>query len=392
MLNHVYIAHGVRTPFGSMNGSLSSLSAPALGSIAARETLTRAGLGSDALDEVYFGNVIQAGIGQNVARQVSLGAGIDVSVGAMTINKVCGSSLRAVILASQVIQCGDAGVILVGGCESMSGAPYLLPKARQGYRMGDGKLVDAMVHDGLWDVYNHKHMGTCGDTCAAKYDFSRQQQDAYAIESYQRATEAWANGFYADAVVPVEVKSRKKTTIVDRDEDVAKFNAEKLPMLRPAFGPEGTVTAGNASGISDGAASMLVLGEEKMQALNVTPTARILGYASAATDPEWFTIAPVQAMKNLSEKLSLPLDKVDLFEINEAFSVVPMVAMRELGLDHAKVNVFGGAVAIGHPLGATGARIVDTLARGLKQTGGRIGIACLCIGGGEADAIAIERV
>ncbi len=417
MIKDVYLAAGVRTPFGSMNGSLGSLTASQLGSIAIRETLKQVGVGAEAVDEVYFGNVIQAGIGQNVARQASLGAGIGANVGAVTINKVCGSSLRAVIIASQAIQCGDAGLIVAGGCESMTNAPYLLPKARQGYRMGNGELIDAMIHDGLWDVYNDKHMGACGDMCAAKYDFSREDQDAYAIASYQRAAQAWDSGFYAGAVVPVEVKSRKETVVVDRDEDVARFREEKMRALRPAFGPEGTVTAGNASGINDGAASLVVLGEEKMKSLGIKPgatgglpasaarageskdhlyrtpsVARVLGYANAATDPEWFTVAPVHAIRKLGEKLSLKLDDVDLFEINEAFSVVPMVAMRELGLAHAKVNVFGGAVAIGHPIGATGARLVNTLIRGLQHTGGKIGIACLCIGGGEADAIAVERV
>jgi len=374
-----------------MGGSLGSMKAPELGSVAIRETLKRAAVDAKAVDEVYMGNVIAAGIGQNIARQASIGAGIATDVGAITINKVCGSSMRAVIIASQAIQCGDADLIVAGGCESMTNAPYLLYNARQGYRMGNGQLVDSMIHDGIWDVYNDKHMGTCGDLCADKYKVSREQQDAYAITSYKRAIQAWEDGFYKAEVVPVEVKSRRETIVVDHDEDVAKFREDKMGSLRPAFGKDGTVTAGNASGINDGAASMIVVGEEKMKSLGVKPTAHILGYANAATDPEWFTVAPIHAIKKLSEKISLSLKDVDLFEINEAFSVVPMVAMSELGLDHAKVNVFGGAVAIGHPIGATGARIINTLVRGLEHKGGKIGIACLCLGGGEADAIAVER-
>lgn len=390
MLKNVYVAGGVRTPFGSMSGSLSGMTAPQLGSVVIRQVLQRAGIDPRHVDHVYFGNVLQAGQGQNVARQASLGAGIPDSVGAITINKVCGSSLRAVIMASQAIQCGDADIIIAGGCESMTNAPYLLPKARQGYRMGNGELVDSMIHDGIWDVYKNKHMGTCGEMCAAKFKFTRQEQDAFATASYQRATDAWKSGFYAEAVVPVEIKSRKGVETVTMDEDVAKFDASKMATLKPAFSADGTITAGNASGINDGAAGMAVYGEEKMKALGLKPVARILGYANFATEPDWFTIAPIHAIRKLCEQLSLKVGQVDLFEINEAFSVVPMAAMRELGLDHAKVNAFGGAVAIGHPIGATGSRIVNTLTRGLKWRKGKIGIACLCIGGGEADALAVE--
>lgn len=390
MLKNVYVAGGVRTPFGSMSGSLSALRAPELGSLCIRNALQRAGVDGQHVDHVYFGNVIQAGLGQNVARQASIGAGLSVSIGAITINKVCGSSLRAVIMAAQAIQCGDAGVIVAGGCESMTNAPYLLMKARQGYRMGHGELIDSMIHDGIWDIYKNKHMGMCGDMCAARYRISREEQDAYAIESYRRAGRAWENGFYKEAVIPVEVKTRKGVEIVSMDEDVAKFDETKMRTLKPAFGADGTITAGNASNINDGAAAMVVYGEAQMNALGLKPVARILGYANFATEPDWFTIAPIHAIKKLCERLSLKYSQVDLFEINEAFSVVPMVAMRELGLDHAKVNAFGGAVSIGHPIGATGARIINTLTRGLRWTKGKIGIACLCIGGGEADAIAVE--
>ena len=392
MLKNVYLAGGMRTPFGSFGGALSSLSAGALGALAINAALQRAGVDGAQVDEVLMGNVVGAGLGQNVARQATLGAGLDVSVGATTINKVCGSSLRTVILAGQAIQCGDADVIVAGGCESMSNAPYLLKKARTGYRMGHGELIDAMVHDGLWDVYTNQHMGTCGDQCAAKYDFSRADQDAYAIASYERAIAAWDDGFFADGVTPVEVKSRKNTVTVERDECVTKFRgAEALLDLGPAFGPKSQVTAGNASGISDGAAAVVVIGEDKMKSLGVKPSARILGHANVAMESDWFTIAPIYAIKKLCEQLSVAPTDIDLYEINEAFSVVPMAAMRELGLDHAKVNAVGGAVALGHPIGATGTRLVNTLARALERNKKKLGIACLCIGGGEASALAIER-
>jgi acetyl-CoA C-acetyltransferase len=392
MLKSVYVAGGVRTPFGAFNGALATLTAPALGSIAIRAALQKAGVDPKDVDEVLFGNVIGAGIGQNPARQASLGAGLGVEVGATTINKVCGSSLRAVILAAQAIQCGDAGLVVAGGCESMTGAPYLLRKARSGYRMGHGELTDAMIYDGLWDVYTSRHMGTCGDLCARKYNISREEQDTFAIESYTRAIRAWEDGFYAVDVVPVEVKSKKSSTIVDHDEDVAKFQGEeKLRSLPPAFGPESTITAGNASKINDGAAAMVVFDDDAKKALGLKPAAHILGHANVAMESEWFTIAPIYAIRKLCEQLRIKPGDVDLYEINEAFAIVPVVAIRELKLDRNRVNVAGGAVAIGHPIGATGARIVSTLTRALERHDKTLGIACLCIGGGEASAIAIER-
>lgn len=392
MLKDVYIAGGMRTPFGSMGGSLSNLTADQLGAKAVRASLERAGVDPKEVDEVIFGNVIGAGLGQNIARQVTLGAGLDVSVGATTINKVCGSSLKAVIMAAQAIQCGDADIIVAGGCESMSNAPYLLRKARTGYRMGHGELIDSMIHDGLWDVYTDRHMGTCGDQCVTKYNFTREDQDNYSIESYQRAIKSWEDGFFAEGVIPVEVKSRKGTVVVDRDEDVSKFQGdEKLRGLQPAFGPESTITAGNASGINDGAAAMIVVGEEKKDALGIKPSARIVGYANAAMESDWFTIAPIYAIKKLCEKLNVSPGDVDLYEINEAFAVVAMVAIKELNLQHDQVNIAGGAVAIGHPIGATGARLVNTLVRALHNRKKKLGIACLCIGGGEAVAMAVER-
>ncbi len=392
MLKNVYVAGGVRTPFGSFNGSLSAQTAPELGSIVIRHTLERAGVDPKEVDEVLFGNVLGAGIGQNPARQSSLGAGLGVEVGATTINKVCGSSTRAVVLAAQAIQCGDAGVVVAGGCESMTNAPYLLRKARSGYRMGHGELIDAMIHDGLWDVYTSRHMGTCGDQCASKYDISREDQDDFAIESYKRAIRAWDDGFYKSGVVPVEIKSKKGTVVVERDEDVAKFQGEdKLRSLPPAFGPGGTVTAGNASKINDGAAAMVVFDDDSKKALGLKPAARIMGHANVALESDWFTIAPIFAIRKLCERLKIKPTEVDLYEINEAFSVVTVVAMRELKIEHDRVNVAGGAVAIGHPIGATGARLINTLARALHARNKRVGIACLCIGGGEATAVALER-
>ncbi len=392
MLKNVYVAGGARTPFGSFGGSLSGLTAAELGSAAIRNALQRAGVDVKEVDEVIFGNVVGAGLGQNIARQVTLGSGLGLGVGATTVNKVCGSGIRAVILAAQAIQCDDAHLVVAGGCESMSNAPYLLSQARTGYRLGNGELIDAMIHDGLWDVYTDQHMGHCGDLCARKYDFSRSDQDDFAIESYKRAMAAWEDGAFAEEVAPIEVKGRKSSTLVERDEDVSKFQGEeKLRGLRPAFGKESMVTAGNASGISDGAAAMVVFDDDKKKGAGLQPRARILGHANAAMESEWFTVAPIHAIRRLCDRLEIKPGAVDLFEINEAFSVVTMVAMKELGLDHSKVNVCGGAVSIGHPIGATGARLITTLVNSLHRLDKQIGIACACIGGGEASAIAVER-
>ncbi len=390
MLKNVYLAGGVRTPHGSFNGSLANVPPTQLGATVIKGTLAAAKVSPDDVDEVYMGNVIGAGLGQSIARQCAIAAGLKPEIGATTINKVCGSAMRTIIIGAQAIQCGDLDLVVAGGVESMSRAPYLLRKARTGYRMGNGELIDAMIHDGLWDVYNNQHMGTCGDICCLKYNITREEQDAYAIESYKRAIAAWEKGCFKDIVVPVEITTRKGTVVVDKDEDLGKFNAEKLVKLPPAFGKDSRITAGNASNIDDGAAAVVVVGEERMKQLGIKPIARILGHANAATEPEWFTVAPIYAIRKLSEKLSLKLADVDLFEVNEAFSVVPMVAMRELGIPHERTNIWGGAVAIGHPVGTTGARITIELMHALRQTGGKLGIACLCIGGGEASAIALE--
>jgi acetyl-CoA C-acetyltransferase len=391
MLKKVYLAGGSRTPLGMLSGALAEVSAPKLGSIAISAALKRAGVGVGDVDEVFFGNVIGAGIGQNVARQAAIGAGLPVSCGATTINKVCGSSMRAIIHAARAIQCEDASLVVAGGTENMTRAPYLLPKARQGYRLGHGELLDAMIQDGLWDVYNNLHMGMCGDTCANEYHITREEQDDFAAESFRRVLAAQEAGNFDAVIVPVEVATRNGTVVVDRDEEPTRYNEEKLRKLKPAFGSGGTVTAGNASGISDGAAAAVVVGEEKLKALGIKPSARILGHTNVAMEPTQFTIAPIYAIKKLCDQLSIKIDDVDVFEINEAFSVVTLVAMKKLNLPHEKVNVSGGAVAMGHPIGATGARIVVTLMNALRLRKQKLGIACLCIGGGEASALAVER-
>jgi acetyl-CoA C-acetyltransferase len=364
--------------------------APVLGSVAAKAAVARAGLAPDQIDEVIFGNVVSAGLGQNVARQVAIGAGLGPGVGAMTVNKVCGSGLKAVMLAAQAVKCGEASAIVAGGTENMSRAPYLLEKARSGYRMGNGEIIDAMIRDGLWDVYKNVHMGQCGDRCAEKYGFTREQQDEFAVASFKRAIEAAKKGLFAPEIEPVQVKAGKEAVAVLEDENLKKFNEEKLRKLRPAFGEKGTVTAGNASSINDGSAAVVVLSPEKVKTLGLKPQAKILGYSTFSREPEWFTLAPIGAIAKLLNLLSLKVSDVDLFEINEAFSVVPMAAMKDLEIPHEKVNVHGGAVALGHPIGASGARTLATLLNALKQRGGRIGVDALCIGGGEAVAMAVE--
>ncbi|MGN6370837.1 MAG: thiolase family protein [Phycisphaerae bacterium] len=390
MKGAVLLAGGSRTPIGAFNGALAEMPAQALGAVAIKSALGRAAVGPEMVDEVIFGNVVGAGLGQNVARQCGIGAGLPVSVGATTVNKVCGSGLKAVMLASQAIGAGDASVIVAGGTESMSRAPYLLEKARTGYRLGNGELVDAVIRDGLWDVYNNMHMGACGDRCASRYGFTRAQQDDFASVSYKRALAAQTTGLFADEIVPVETPSGKTTITVSEDETPRKFNEEKLRQLRPAFGKDGTVTAGNASSINDGAAALVVISAEKAQAIGARTQARVLGYTTVSREPEWFTLAPVGAMQKLMDRLALKVSDVDVFEINEAFSVVTMAAMKDLDIPHEKVNVHGGAVALGHPIGASGARVLVTLINALRKRGGKIGIASLCIGGGEAVACAIE--
>jgi acetyl-CoA C-acetyltransferase len=386
----VVLCSAVRTPIGSFQGALASFSASDLGGVVVGEAVKRAGASPQDVERVILGNVLPAGMGQAPARQAVIKAGLPVGVGAITINKVCGSGLQAVMFARREILVGDADVVVAGGMESMTNAPYLLPQARGGYRMGNGKIIDSMIHDGLWDPYDDMHMGNCGDMVAAKYSFSREDQDAFAAASYRRAQAAQKEGRFKEEIIPVTVKGRKGDTLVDEDEEPKRVQLDKMASLRPAFSKEGTVTAANASTINDGAAALLVTSAEHAKAKGWTVLARVLADSTAAVEPKWFTIAPVQALAKLYERTkSQPLDW-DLYEINEAFSGVTMAAMKEHGLPHDRVNVHGGAVSLGHPIGCSGARVLVTLIHALRQRGGRKGIATLCIGGGEAVALAVE--
>jgi acetyl-CoA C-acetyltransferase len=388
----VVIASAARTPIGAFQGALSPLKASRLGSAAIGGALQRAGIDGDIVDLVLMGCVLQAGMGQAPARQAAIYAGISESTPAVTLNKMCGSGLEAVVQAARAVALGDAEVVVAGGMESMSNAPYLLPGARGGLRMGDGKLVDSLVHDGLWDVYNDKHMGSCAEACASRYSFAREAQDEYAARSYRRAQQAMEDGTFAAEVVPVEVEGRRgQKMLVSEDEGPKAVDFDRLPKLRPAFAGDGTVTAANASTINDGAAALVITSDEVASRRGMPVLARITGYSSAAGAPEWFTTAPVAAMRSLFERAETEPDAVDLFEINEAFSVVPMAAMKEFELSPERVNVHGGAVALGHPIGASGARIVVTLLNALSSRGGSRGMASICIGGGEALALTVER-
>ncbi|MGH7832186.1 MAG: thiolase family protein [Candidatus Binatia bacterium] len=387
------IVSAVRTPIGSLNGSLSSFSAPRLGSVAIAEAVKRAGLTGDQVDEVIMGTVLAGGQGQAPARQASLGAGLSPSVGCVTINKVCGSGLKAVMLAAQAIRSGDVQIVVAGGMESMTNAPYLLEKARSGYRMGHGTLVDSMIKDGLWDVYNDLHMGSAAELCAEEFNISRKDQDDFAVSSYLRAQTAQRSGGFAKEIVPLPVLQKgSEAKLVVEDEEIKKFDGDKLRALKPAFKAEGTVTAGNASSVSDGAAALVVMSEEKAKALGLKPLARIAGWSGFAREPEWFTIAPAEAIGALLKKTGHSPEDVDLFEINEAFAVASIAVNRKLGLNLEKVNVKGGAVALGHPIGASGARILTTLIHSLIDLDKQRGIASLCIGGGEALSLMVERV
>jgi acetyl-CoA C-acetyltransferase len=392
MAADVLLVSGMRTPIGAFGGSLATVPAPELGAVAIRAALAKGKVSPHAVDEVLMGNVIGAGLGQNPARQAAIRAGIPVSAGATTINKVCGSGLKAVMLAAQAIRLQESQLIVAGGMENMSLAPYLLAQARLGYRMGDGKLVDSMICDGLWDAYGDKHMGAYGDACAAKCGFSKKEQDDFAVRSFTHARQAIADGVFADEIAPVTITSKRGETVVSEDESPARFNEEKLRSLAPAFGASGTITAGNASSINDGAAALVVASAERCAALGLTAVARIVGSATFSREPEWFTLAPIGAFRTLMDKLNWSADQIDLFEINEAFAAVALAAERELNLPTAKVNIYGGAVALGHPIGASGARVLVTLLTALKRTGGRRGVACLCVGGGEAVALAVETI
>jgi acetyl-CoA C-acetyltransferase len=388
----VVILSATRTPIGSFQGALSSLKAPQLGATAIKAALERAGVSGQDVEEVYMGEVLTAGVGQAPARQALLGAGIPNTVPATTLNKVCGSGLKSVMLAAQAIRAGDNHLIVAGGQESMSNAPYLLPTARGGMRMGNQTAVDSMIFDGLWDPYKDTHMGNCGDLCAREKDFSRAAQDDFAAESYRRAQAAVKDGTFKKEIAAVTVPGKKGDVVVDSDEEPGKVDFEKMKTLKPAFGKDGSVTAANASKINDGAAAVVVASAEFAQKKGLKPLARVVSYAGAAHQPEWFTTAPIPAIQAALKKANLTVKDIDLWEINEAFAVVAMVAMRELALDHKKVNVNGGAVALGHPIGASGARILSTLTHALHARGGRYGLATLCIGGGEAVAVVVERL
>ncbi|OLC44564.1 MAG: acetyl-CoA C-acetyltransferase [Nitrospirae bacterium] len=389
-MRQIVIAGAVRTPIGNLNGALGAMSATALGSCVIREALRRAQVPPEAVDEVIMGNVLSAGVGQAPARQAAKGAGLPDTVNATTINKVCGSGLKAVMMACQAIQAGEADVVVAGGMESMSRAPYILERARSGYQVGHGELIDSMIKDGLWDAYGNVPMGACAELCASKYQFSREEQDTFSVQSYTRALKARQEGWFRDEIIEVEVPGKPKPLVIRDDERLTRFDEAKMRRLSPAFKPDGTVTAGNASGMNDGAAALVVLSEERAESLNITPIARIVGYTQKAVAPEWFTIAPIQAISALLSKLKCNVDQIDLYEVNEAFAVVTMAAMKELKLNPDRVNIHGGAVALGHPIGASGARILTTLLYALKRTGGKRGIASPCIGGGESVAVAVE--
>lgn len=390
----IVIISGVRTPIGKFQGALSDVPAPKLGAIAVKEAVRRAGVDPASVDEVIMGNVVSAGLGQNPARQAALGAGIPSSVGAMTINKVCGSGLKAVGLAAQAILTNNSQIVVAGGMESMTNAPYLLLNARKGYRLGNGALIDSMVQDGLWDVYNDYHMGNTGENVADKYKISREEQDEYSVNSHRKAVAAIKEGRFQDQIIPVEVPGKKKGEVVlfEKDEGPREDTTiEVLRKLKPAFKKDGTVTAGNAPSVNDGAAALVVTSARMAEKLGKKPLARIVAQATSGLDPAWVMMAPVDAIRQLWKKTGWSQDEVDLYEINEAFAVAAIAVTRELGLDLNKVNVNGGAVALGHPIGASGGRILVTLLYEMMRRDVKKGIAALCLGGGNAVGMAIER-
>jgi acetyl-CoA C-acetyltransferase len=397
-MDDVVILSAVRTPIGAFQGALAGLPAHALGARALTAAYERAGVTPEQIQQVNLGCVLPAGQGQAPARQAALGSGCPPATGALTLNKVCGSGMRAVMIAANDLRCGDFQVVAAGGMESMSQAPYLAAGARDGLRLGHGKLIDSMIHDGLWDPYNDVHMGNCAELCAAEYKLSREEQDAFSLESYRRAREATETGLFAEEIVPVAMpqksqKSQKNGELrVDRDEEPFKVDLDRMPTLRPAFQKDGTVTAANASKINDGAAALVLTTAGHAARIGARPLARIVAHTSFAQKPEWFTTAPVGAARAVLERAGLKASDIDLWEVNEAFAVVALAFQRELGLDAERMNVRGGAVALGHPIGCSGARILVTLLHALRQRGGRLGCAAICIGGGEATAMVIERV
>ena len=394
-MDQIVIVSGVRTPVGKFQGTLSDVSAPKLGAVAVREAVQRAGLQPDQIDECIMGNVVSAGLGQNPARQAALFGGLPPEVSAVTVNMVCGSGLRAVALGAQSIQTGNAGIVVAGGMESMTNAPYLLPQARAGFRMGNQVAVDSMVHDGLWDVYNDFHMGQTAELVAEKYGISREEQDCFALLSHKKAAAAWREGRFAPEVVPVEIPAKKKgqpPTLFERDESIREdASIEGLRALKPAFKKDGTVTAGNAPGVNDAAAAVVIMSATRARELGLTPMARIVSHATSGIDPKWVMMAPVSGARKAAERAGWTMDSIDLFEFNEAFAVQALAIIRELGISPEKVNVNGGSVAIGHAIGASGARVLVTMMYEMARRNARRGLAALCLGGGNSVAMCIER-
>ncbi len=391
-MKEVYIVSAVRTPMGSFGGSLSTVPATKLGAIAIKGAIEKAGINPSEITEVFMGNVLQANEGQAPARQAAIFAGVPNTVPCTTINKVCSSGMKSVILAAQTIMLGDNDVVVAGGMENMSMVPHYLPAMRNGMKLGNGKVIDGLVNDGLWDVYNNYHMGNAAELCATEMNFSREEQDRYAIQSYKRSAAAVDAGKFKEEIVPVEIETRKGTVIVDTDEEYKSVKFDRIPTLRPVFVKGGTVTAANASTINDGASALILMSKEKAEELGIKPIAKLIGYGDAAHEPEWFTTAPAKAMPKAIAKAGLTANDIEYYELNEAFSVVALAAIKGLGLDESKVNVNGGGVSLGHPLGSSGSRIIVTLLNVLKQNNGKYGGAALCNGGGGASAVVVEMM
>ena len=392
-MNEIVILSAARTPLGAFQGALASLPAPRLGAAAIRAAITRAGVAPANITDLFMGQVLQAGAGQAPARQAAIHAGLSNSVRCVTVHKVCGSAMESVILGARALAVGDAECVIAGGMESMSSAPYLLPKAREGYRLGHQQVIDSVVHDGLWDPHHNLHMGSCAERCATQFGFTREQQDAFASESFRRAHAAQQAGRFTEEIVPVEIVDAKgNKTWIEHDEGPARVNYDKIPKLRPAFDTAGTITAANASTLNDGAAALALTTADHARALGLKPIARLVSFGAHAQDPMWFTTAPISAAQMALAKAGWKVDDVDFWEINEAFAVVALAFMKELGLSHERVNVRGGAIALGHPIGASGARILVTLLAALRERGAKRGVAAICIGGGEGLAACVEMI
>jgi len=392
-MNEVVIVSGARTPVGAFNGTLGTLTSPQLGAIAIKEAVKRAGIEPVSIDEIIMGCVLQAGIGQAPARQAAIAAGIPPTVSATTVNKVCGSGLKSAMYGAQAIQVGDSEIVVAGGMESMTNAPYYLMKARNGYRMGNDKIIDGMIHDGLWDPYGNRHMGNIAEQTARELKITREQQDEFSKASYEKALDAQKNGYFKDQIIPVEIKDRKgNITIVDEDEDPKKVKFDKASSLKPSFEKEGTITAFNASSINDGAAAVVMMSKAKAESLKLKPMAKVIAQYTHSHEPDYFTTAPGYVIDKICKKAEIPKENIDLFEVNEAFAVVSCAVNQIAGLDNSKVNVTGGAIALGHPIGSSGARLLITLMYNMQRLNKKYGLVTLCIGGGEAAAMIIEKL